>query len=297
MTQILLAVICSVASSAAQTVFSSDFDGALPAAVDAGSGQLTPVQGFSGLGPAGNQFGGSFLRSPTANVVKLQLSGLPPHTTVNIGFLLAAIDSLDGEGAFPSGDYFHIKLDGVTLFRESLANAVESEVQTYVPAPGAELARHQDLGFSGPGGYYTDSAYNFAVEPRLREIPHTLSTLTLEYVIEGEGIQDLDDESWAIDNLTVSVASGPLMTYPHLASYKVTFPDGITPRFTCLVQGAVPFFLATLQSSTDLGIIDPWKNLTSTPVNGNGSASFNDVPDFAPNAQSQNFYRIKISGP
>jgi hypothetical protein len=30
-----------------------------------------------------------------------------------------AIDSLDGAGSCPSGDYSHIKLDGVTIFRES----------------------------------------------------------------------------------------------------------------------------------------------------------------------------------
>lgn len=231
MIRILLPFSLSVACTLGQTVFITDFNNTLPAGITAGTATLTPVQGFDSLGPPGNQFGGSFLRSPTANVVRLQLAGLPTHTTVNIGFLLAAIDSLDGAGSYPSGDYFHIKLDGVTIFRESLANAIKSQIQTYVPAPGAMLARHQDLGFTGPGSYYTDSAYNFAVEPRLQAIPHTASTLTLEFNIEGVGAQDLGDESWAFDNLQVEVANDTAPQPPRLTYYKVTYPVGTVPRF------------------------------------------------------------------
>ena len=168
---------------------------ALPAEVLPGTAALTAVQDFAGLGPGANTFGGTFLRSPTANVVSLQLTGLPAHTTVNVAFLLAAIDSLDGTGGFPSGDYFHLKLDGVTIFRESLANALPTQFQSYVPSPGAQLARRRDLGFTGPGSYYTDSAYDLGMEPALQGIPHTASTLTLEWVIEGQGVQSLDDES------------------------------------------------------------------------------------------------------
>ena len=162
----ILPLLFSASCSFAQTVFSTDFNGTIPASINPGTAGLTGVQGFSGLGPGGNPFGGTFLRSPTANTVKLQLAALPSHTAVNIGCLLAAIDSLDGEGSYPSGDYFHLKLDGVTIFRESLANAVTSQIQSYVPAPGAQLARWQDLGFTGPGSYYRDSAYDFGLEPR-----------------------------------------------------------------------------------------------------------------------------------
>ncbi len=293
----VLALCFSVSCSFGQTVFSTDFDGSLPAEVNPGLATLTGVQGFAGLGHPGNQFGGNFLRSPTGNVVKLQLTGLPPHTTVTIGFLLAAIDSLDGEGTYPSGDYFHIKLDGVTIFRESLANALPSQVQSYVPAPGAQLARWQDLGFSGPGSFYTDSAYDFSMEPRMQGIPHSASTLTLEYIIEGAGIQPLSDESWALDNLTVAVTNAPAPQDLQLTNYKVTYPVGTIPRFTGLLHGATPLGTATLQSSTDLGITDDWKDLTSIPVNVNGSVSFIDVPDPAADHAPRNFYRVRIVGP
>ncbi|WP_052573578.1 hypothetical protein [Haloferula sp. BvORR071] len=290
-----LLLLASAPAALAQTVFSSNFDDpTVPAGITAGTATLTGVQDFAGLGATGNTFGGTFLRSPTANVVSLQLSKLPAHTTVNIAFLLAAIDSLDGTGGFPSGDYFHLKLDGVTIFRESLANASPNQFQSYVPAPGAQLARHQDLGFTGPGSYYTDSAYDFGMEPALQGIPHTASSLTLEFVIEGQGVQDLGDESWAMDNLKLSLGNSTQSLGLRLNPFKVTYPNGTTPYFTGVVNGALPLANATLQASTDLGQADPWQNLITLPANANGSVSFLDVPDPSAAGARQNFYRVLV---
>lgn len=262
--------------------------------VTAGSAALTPVQGYAGLGATGNAFGGSFLRSPTANTVTLQLSGLPAHGSVDIAFLLAAIDSLDGTGSYPSGDYFHVKLDGVTIFRESLANALASQVQSYVPAPGAQLARRVDLGFGGPGSYFTDSAYDLGREPALRGIPHTASSLTLQFVIEGAGVQSLGDESWAMDNLVVSLGNAALPQVLRLEPFKVTYPVGTTPYFTGVAYGAAPLANVTLQASTDLGFADPWVDLITLPANPGGAVSFLDVPDPSAAGSRRNFYRVKV---
>ena len=147
----------SAVTAASVTVFTTDFNGALPAEISPGTATLTGVQGYAGLGPAGNQFGGNFLRSATGNVVTLDLSGLPAHDTISLAFLFAAIDSLDGTGVFPAGDFFKIVFDGATLFSESFANATPSQIQSYVPPAGVELARHVDLGFTGPGSFFTDS--------------------------------------------------------------------------------------------------------------------------------------------
>jgi hypothetical protein len=203
----LLGLAAFSAQSHAVTVFSTDFESGIPASISPGSAALTGVQEFAGLGPTGNQFGGSFLRSPTGNVVTLSLTGLPVHNALSIGFLFAAIDSLDGTGAFPSGDFFRIDIDGVNRFRESFANATDSQVQSYVAPPGGELARKQDLGFGGPGSFYRDSAYDFNVDGRFQNFAHTASSVTISFSIEGEGIQDLSDESWAVDNLVVTAFS------------------------------------------------------------------------------------------
>jgi len=207
---LMAALVFGVNAAGAQTtVFSTDFNGPLPAAIDPGSALLTGVQYFAGLGPTGQAFGGNFLRSATGNVVTLTLSGLPDHSAINLGFLFAAIDSLDGTGTYPAGDFFHITLDGRTIFRESFANATPDQIQSYVAPAGVTLARRVDLGFGGPGSYYTDSAYNLAADPAFQNIAHTGSTATFTFQIEGQGIQSLDDESWAMDNLSVSVNAVP----------------------------------------------------------------------------------------
>jgi PEP-CTERM motif len=206
------------ANAAPILVFETDFDGALPSEISPGTATLTDVQGYAGLGPAGNQFGGNFLRSETGNVVTLNLSGLPAHDTITLELLFAAIDSLDGTGTFPSGDFFRIVFDGNVLFSESFANATPTQIQSYVPPPGVELARHQDLGFSGPGEFYTDSAYNLGADPRFANFAHTGSTATIQLFIFGEGNQSLDDESWAMDNLRVSVTTVQGQAVPEPAS-------------------------------------------------------------------------------
>jgi hypothetical protein len=190
-----------------ETVVDYGFEGSdtLPANLNPGSATLTPSQGFAPLGAVGNQFGSTFLRGPTGTVITLTLSELPPHTTLSISMLFAAIDSLDGTGSFPAGDFFKITVDGVEVFRESFANALPEQIQSYDPPAAAILARHQDLGFSGPGGFYTDSAYDFGQDPALQELPHTAASATLVFTLEGEGVQDINDESWALDNLRVTV--------------------------------------------------------------------------------------------
>ncbi|MFM1871470.1 MAG: hypothetical protein RL398_892 [Planctomycetota bacterium] len=197
----------AAASLPAQTVFATDFESGLPAEIQAGTALIEGVQGYANLGTR-STFAGSFLRSATGNTITLQLSNLPAHQVLHLDFLFAAIDSLDGTGNYPQGDYFKITVDGVTVFREAFANALPQQIQTYVPPAGVQLARHVDLGFGGPGSYYTDSAYDLGADPFFASIPHSASTLTVAFVIEGPGIQPLYDESWALDNLRIHLGNG-----------------------------------------------------------------------------------------
>ncbi|MES2990130.1 MAG: PEP-CTERM sorting domain-containing protein [Pseudomonadota bacterium] len=211
-----------VAGSAhAQLVFSSDFESSPPAALNPGTALLTGVQGYAGLGPAGNVFGGQFLRSATANKVTLTLAGLPTHDALSVQFLFAAIDSLDGTGSFPSGDYFRIDIDGVTRFRESFANATDSQIQSYAAPAGVELARKLDLGFGGPGGFYRDSAYDLGADPSFQQFAHSGSGVTIEFWMEGVGLQSLDDESWAMDNLRVTAFNATTPPIPEPSTYAL----------------------------------------------------------------------------
>jgi hypothetical protein len=204
----ILAFIAGMPAANAALIFTTNFDSSIPAEITPGSATLTGVQGFAGLGPTGNQFGGSFLRSATANLVTLQLTGLPAHDSLSLQFLFAAIDSLDGTGTYPAGDFFRVRVDGTQIFRESFANALASQIQSYVPPPGVQLARRVNLGF-GQLQFNLDSAYDLGADPVFSNIPHTASSATIDFIIEGVGSQSLDDESWAMDNLSVTVSSVP----------------------------------------------------------------------------------------
>ena len=124
-----------------ETFFSTDFNGSLPPQILPGAAALEGVQGYAGV--SGGQFSGSFLRSPTNNIVTLQLDNFP-HTTLYVDYQFAAIDSLDGSlGGFNafSGDYFNVQVNNATIFDNSFANALPfpTQIQSYVPPRGFYL--------------------------------------------------------------------------------------------------------------------------------------------------------------
>jgi hypothetical protein len=41
--------------------------------------------------------------------------------------------------------------------------------------------------------------------PDLQNLPHTAASAVLVFTLEGGGVQSVDDESWAIDNIRVTV--------------------------------------------------------------------------------------------
>src|SRR5436189_6136929 len=71
--------------------YSANFDSGVPSEF---SGQTTTsnVQGYSGVWPSGNKFGGNLLwnkasGNPAASTL-LTLTGLPAHSSINVEFLL-----------------------------------------------------------------------------------------------------------------------------------------------------------------------------------------------------------------
>jgi hypothetical protein len=207
---------------------------------------LEAVQGYSpanvpaasGYGSTAMGFSGSFLRNANPNgelqpSAVLTLTDLPTHTAVNIGFLLAVIDSWDG-GMFGGGhDTFNVSIgDGVSssvVFSETFDNNVWQQTshctdrplsecqtgQTYAGAGirGAQLWHSTVVpNFASPG--YEDSAYDLTSLAQMQSIAHTASTLVVQWyatswddepVLVGYGWQGGPDESWAIDNLTISL--------------------------------------------------------------------------------------------
>lgn len=193
-------------------VFSSDFNSGVPTEISGGS-TTQGVSGYAGLGPAGNQFGGLFLRNEQVGVdlkkATLTLVNLPTHTAIDIDFLFATIDSWDGVNSPAGPDRFNVTVDGATIFSEVFENS-NSGIQTYSPPPGVELARRQELGFTVGTSFYGDSAYNMGLDPAFTNIAHSSDSVTIEWFTSDLSTwQGFTDESWAIDNLSVTLTGVP----------------------------------------------------------------------------------------
>ena len=146
---LVCAALVAAAPALSQELYFNDFDGGETFGAGVGgalSGEVAtePGQGFVGLGPVGGEFAGDLLRNTTVPgaATTLTLTGLPPHASISISFLFAAIDSWDGD--LGGGDFFEVNVDGATVFRESFLNSSAAAVQSYA---GPALAFRQDLGF------------------------------------------------------------------------------------------------------------------------------------------------------
>jgi len=191
-------------SGIAQTVFSDTFTTPVIHSSLSGSGTLESVQGFNDRGPTGNTFSGQFLRSVASgnpsSAITLTLTDLPPHVSLSLDFLLAIIDSWDGDESFT------VTVDGVEIFSETFRNTGNGQSFDY-PA-GSLIFRDEEAGFNGTD-LYREAGYDMGSLPALRDFPHTSSTATISWFVSGDGWEGGSEESWALDNLRVSVASAP----------------------------------------------------------------------------------------
>jgi len=160
-----------------------------------GAGFLTSSQGYGALG-----FGQQMLRNAApgnpaaASVLSLNLASAVNDANLSLSF--GAIDSWDGSNCC-GPDYFNIRVDGNLLFSKNFdlfagTPAVDSHLTAL--SYGAQLA----------GSGWGDQAYtmNFSLS-NLSAGAHTI-----EFFASGDGWQAGDDESWAIDNVTVTGERG-----------------------------------------------------------------------------------------
>jgi hypothetical protein len=166
------------------------------------------VQNFAGLGPLNGPFAGKFLRNGSATAAgapaTLTLRNLPAHTSIDINFLLGILESWDGAeaGQTYDPDQFLVRIDGVLYFDRTFTN-VAGTTQSYVAPAGVVLvpANLNRGDFALPN--YVDSAYNMGLDGRFNFIPHTASTLTIDWLAGGSGLEATNNESWAIENVEV----------------------------------------------------------------------------------------------
>lgn len=163
--------------------------------------------------PAGaRRFLGRFARNDR---IAFRAKGLPQHGSVTISFDLYVIGSWDGIG--PSGpDGWSFTAGGKNLVNATFSNHYGDSMfkQTFpshisnprdYPAMTGAVERFT-LGYTFDGKP-RDSVYHFDFV-----IEH--SSPNLELIFESIGLQHLEDESWGIDNLSISLlGSSPLKVY------------------------------------------------------------------------------------
>jgi hypothetical protein len=206
-TSVVSVAVLAASGASAQQVFFTDFDSGVPAEFS-GAGSAQGVQGYNGLGnSAANSFGGNMLRNddasnPTQAASVLTLNNLPAHDTLRLDCLVAIIDSWDGFGGVFNDDSFNIKIDGTTVFSQVFASG--SGGQTYNPGAPTMLSQGSNLGFSG----YNDFALDLSFDANLT-VAHSASSVTIEFYASGPGWQGGSDESFGLDNVSVTLRGVP----------------------------------------------------------------------------------------
>lgn len=215
---VVLFTALTAAASHAQTreVFFADFDGPAGAPPEfSGITTLGSVEGLAGLGVDGSRFAGNLLHNRTGfsldpgpnrsgSPTRLTLAGLPRHTSVDLNFLLAAINTWD------PNDVLEVRVDGQPVFVESFS-FMATDYPVYNPPPGGLLTprdRFGDFPNRGFANGWGDQAYAMHLEPRLHNIPHTAATLTVE-MFTRSGFQGAENESWGVDNFQVVLNGVP----------------------------------------------------------------------------------------
>ena len=155
--------------------------------------------------PTWRSASGKFLRSGEYDAVTLTLKKLPAHDSVDLDFILAIIDSWDGlRDDYTAPDLFSVYVDDAPIFREGLSGVTQPATeQVYLPPVEAVLAPRgeKNYGFAP----HPDALYDMSMENRFGAISHTADTLVIEWRAEGAGVQSINDESWAIENVRVQL--------------------------------------------------------------------------------------------
>ena len=189
------------AASASTVVYESDF-----------SGNPDPSWGAKALllttSPSGERFLGRFGNTDATLAVAAPL----PHSSLTLSFDLYIIETWDGQGGpyqSHADEWTLTGPSGATMVHTSFSNC-DRESQDY-PAPAGYgysysattgAAAVDTLGYDLICYYWegvADSTYHFQVT-----VPHSLPHATFTFA--AAGLQELEDESWGLDNVRVTAA-------------------------------------------------------------------------------------------
>lgn len=172
----LLMGLLILSTSSVSVAYDYDLEsGTTPAAISGGT--LMGTENY----PA--NFGEYFQWSEPGSAITLQLDSLVAHSTLDLAFDLAIIDSWDGD-TFYGPDYFNLKVDGVSYINELVIQDWDN---------GSDMWGNPD---------FPDSSISYSFS-----ITHFATSVSIEWFANGSGWQGGLDESFAIDNIYISAQS------------------------------------------------------------------------------------------
>jgi hypothetical protein len=156
----------------------------------------------------------TFLGDFGKQTVSLNLSNLAAHDELTISFDLYLLRTWDGNytGSGFGPDFWGFKVDGATLLNSTFSNKFKPEFPNTLNqnqgfggqdspngnfAAGTGAIAKRTLGYNVGANESMDAVYRFTYT-----IAHTASTAMLSFV--GAPNQSLGDESWGLDNITVT---------------------------------------------------------------------------------------------
>ena len=158
--------------------------------------------------------GSRFLRTCVAgsNTLSLVFDGLPPHTKIGVSALVAQLDSLD---PVTDGDNLAVFADGAEVLKARLGPGTATApalaalrllgqtADTQLLADCLILGGENLFYCGGETVDHNEHVYDLSRLDALRQISHTGSTLTLNFV--GVQNQDGGDEGFGIDRIGLTV--------------------------------------------------------------------------------------------
>ncbi|MCL5096512.1 MAG: FG-GAP-like repeat-containing protein, partial [Candidatus Omnitrophica bacterium] len=181
------------------------------------------------------------------NSQSLVLTNLVPGQSYTLGFDFYAIDTWDGN----SGDYFNVGVNGIQVFHETFANyngEPPSNSQSFPRSPDEGRA---NFGF---GANNVDAVY------RNIEVTFIASNALTVLTFSGQGLQDIGDESWGIDNVGVRLTSELAGTFIRSTSLPPDHSTNSAAIDSFIVSANAPLLAASATDSANYSLREAGAN-------------------------------------
>jgi hypothetical protein len=196
---------CSAALADGAVVYSNDFEGAVGSEWSSTATDVTPVGSRRFLGQFGN------------TLTTLSLTNLPGHDTVTLSFDLYLIRSWDGNNTTFGPDRWGCGfadnvqgVNGTALLDTTFSQFADTNYPQAYPAAfnsGTNNAAGTGAAETGTLGYTYSNSFGDTVYALSFTFPHSDSSIYFGFL--ADGLQDLNDESWGLDNVRVEVSEVP----------------------------------------------------------------------------------------